>query len=69
MRSWQLVTSSGSPRSGDEMEALGTFVELETQLELFLEARRMTERGSVWMLRHRRPPLDIATAVAEFRPG
>ena len=42
---------------------------LDTQLELFLDCRRMVERGALWLLRHRRPPLDIAAAVAQFRPG
>jgi glutamate dehydrogenase len=29
----------------------------------------MVERGALWLLRHRRPPLEIASVVAEFRPG
>jgi glutamate dehydrogenase len=29
----------------------------------------MAERGALWLLRHRRPPLDIAAVVAEFQPG
>jgi glutamate dehydrogenase len=29
----------------------------------------MTERGAVWLLRHRRPPLDIADAVDTFSAG
>ena len=29
----------------------------------------MVERGVLWLLRHRRPPLDIGAAVAAFRPG
>ncbi|HZX55218.1 MAG TPA: hypothetical protein VFE86_11085, partial [Ilumatobacteraceae bacterium] len=53
----------------DQLEALPTEVKLDTQLEMFLEARRMVERGALWLLRHRRPPLEIATVVAEFRPG
>jgi glutamate dehydrogenase len=53
----------------DQIEALPTDVKLDTQLEMFLEARRMVERGAMWLLRHRRPPIEIATVVAEFRPG
>src|SRR4029079_12674029 len=53
----------------DQLEALPNEVKLDTQLEMFLEARRMVERGALWLLRHRRPPLDIAAVVAEFRPG
>jgi len=57
----------------DDIEALATpgalsTVNLDVQLELFLEARRMLERGVLWVLRHRRPPVDIAAVVAEFRP-
>ena len=33
---------------------------LDTQLDLFLDCRRMVERGALWLLRHRRPPLDLA---------
>ncbi|MGD9998202.1 MAG: NAD-glutamate dehydrogenase [Ilumatobacteraceae bacterium] len=50
----------------DQIEAIGTDVRLDVQLELFLEARRMVERGVLWILRHRRPPVDIAAVVAEF---
>jgi glutamate dehydrogenase len=57
------------PPLWEEIEALSSSVKLDTQLEMFLEARRMVERGALWLLRHRRPPLDIATVVAEFRPG
>ena len=42
---------------------------LDTQLDLFLDCRRMAERGALWLLRHRRPPIDIAAAVAQFQPG
>jgi len=51
----------------DQVEALGGQVKLDVQLELFLEARRMVERAALWLLRHRRPPLDIGAAVAHFR--
>ena len=39
----------------------------EVQLELFFEARRMLERGVLWLLRHRRPPIDLAPTVERFR--
>jgi len=41
----------------------------DVQLRLLLDVRRMVERGVLWLLRHRRPPLDIAGTVASFRPG
>ena len=52
-----------------EIEALTGVVPLDTQLDLFLDCRRMAERGTLWLLRHRRPPIDIAAAVAQFRSG
>jgi glutamate dehydrogenase len=52
-----------------DIDALGASVPLDTQIALFLAARRMTERGAVWLLRHRRPPLDIADAVDTFSAG
>jgi glutamate dehydrogenase len=52
-----------------EIDALGSRIDLDTQIALFLAARRMTERGAVWLLRHRRPPLDIADAVDTFSAG
>jgi len=50
----------------DEIEALAAEVKLDVQLDLLLEARQMTERAVLWMLRKRRPPLDLAATVAEF---
>ena len=29
----------------------------------------MVERGVLWLLRHRRPPLDMSANVEQFRPG
>ncbi len=52
-----------------EIDALGSSIDLDSQIGLFLTARRMTERGAVWLLRHRRPPLDIADAVDTFSAG
>ena len=58
-------------RQWEEIEALDSAgpvaVKPDVQLELFLELRRMAERATLWLLRHRRPPLDIAAAVATFR--
>ena len=52
-----------------EIDDLGSTVDLETQLGLFRTARAMAERGTMWLLRHRHPPLDIAGAIATFEPG
>ena len=70
MRSWVAARDVFNfPAMWDQIEALPNHVKLDTQLDMFLEARRMVERGALWLLRHRRPPLDIASVVAEFQPG
>ncbi|CAB4591866.1 MAG: hypothetical protein F2534_19555 [Actinobacteria bacterium] len=51
----------------EQIEALGADVRLDVQVELFLELRRLLERGVGWILRHRRPPVPIADTVAAFR--
>ena len=58
-------------RFGELWEAIDELddVPLDTQLDLFLDCRQMIERGVMWLLRHRRPPIDIAAAVAQFRPA
>jgi glutamate dehydrogenase len=57
------------PQRWAEIDELTGQVPLEVQLDLFLDCRRMAERASLWLLRHRRPPLDVAAAVAQFTPG
>ena len=59
----------GFSENWQEIDALGSTVELDTQVGLFLDARRMAERGTVWLLRHRRPPLDVVDAVDTFGAG
>ncbi len=54
------------PRLWAEIEALTSIVSFDAQIGVFLEARRMIERCAMWLLRHRRPPLDIAEVVAHF---
>ena len=52
-----------------QVDALGGAVKLDAQLELFLELRTMAERAVMWLLRHRKAPIDIAAAVTDFQPG
>jgi glutamate dehydrogenase len=40
---------------------------LDDWLGLYLDCRRTAERCSLWFLRHRRPPVDIAHEVNHFR--
>jgi glutamate dehydrogenase len=52
-----------------QVEALGPGVGTRTQVEMLLEARRLTERATRWML-HRRPrPLAIGAEVERFADG
>ena len=70
MRAWVAARDVFNfPTMWQQIETLPTHVKLDTQLDMFLEARRMVERGALWVLRHRRPPIDIGAVVAEFQPG
>ncbi len=69
-RAWVAVRDIfGIVNLWEQVDALGGAVKLDAQLELFLELRTMAERAVMWLLRHRKAPIDIAAAVAEFQPG
>jgi len=51
------------------IEALDNQVAAEVQIGMLLEGRKLVERGSRWLLRNRRRPLDIASTVQYFEPG
>lgn len=51
----------------DEIESIQSHVRADVQIELLLEVRQMIERTVLWLLRHQRPPIDMAAAVHEFR--
>jgi glutamate dehydrogenase len=51
------------------VDALDHQVAAETQIEMLLDARRLIERATRWLLRNRRRPLDIAAAVGDFAQG
>jgi glutamate dehydrogenase len=51
------------------LEALDGVVATRTQISLFLELRRLTERATRWLLRNREQPLDIAETIEFFEPG
>ena len=52
-----------------EIDGTQHSVAQDVQIELFLDCRRMIERSALWVLRHRRPPFDLAAITAQFRPG
>ncbi len=52
-----------------EIEASRQRLHGGTQVLMVLEARKLVERASRWLLRNRRRPLDIGATVSFFRPG
>ncbi|HEX2729307.1 MAG TPA: NAD-glutamate dehydrogenase domain-containing protein, partial [Rubrobacteraceae bacterium] len=53
----------------NEIEDLDNKVEAGVQTAMLLDWRKLVERATRWLLRNRRPPLDIAAAVEYFRDG
>ena len=51
------------------IDGLDNQIPADLQLSLHIESRRLLERASQWLLRHRRPPLDIAAVVEQLRTG
>jgi glutamate dehydrogenase len=51
------------------IEALDRHVTVETQLAMLDQTTRLVERATRWLVRHRRPPLDITATVAHFASG
>jgi glutamate dehydrogenase len=49
-----------------QIEALDARLEARTQIRMLLDARKLVERATRWLLRNRRPPLDIAATVSYF---
>ena len=63
----QEVFDAGSPWAS--IEALDKRVAVETQLGMLSQVTRLLEPATRWLVRHRRPPLDITATVAHFAPG
>ncbi|MGQ0825038.1 MAG: NAD-glutamate dehydrogenase [Actinomycetota bacterium] len=49
-----------------EIEKLDNLVPADTQTSMYLESRKLIERASRWLLRHRRRPLPLAETIAFF---
>jgi glutamate dehydrogenase len=52
-----------------DLTTLDEVVRAEVLIELMAETRKVIERSSLWFLRNRRQPLDIAATVSHFAPG
>jgi glutamate dehydrogenase len=53
----------------EQVEALDNVVDAGTQTAMLLEARRLVERGTRWLLRNCRRPIDIAAGIERYAPG
>ena len=51
-----------------EVDRLGAGCPGPVRAEMFQELQRFAQQGTLWFLRNRRPPLDIAAEVEYFRP-
>jgi glutamate dehydrogenase len=51
------------------IEALDNQVEAGTQRAMVLDVRRLADRATRWLLRHRPRPLDVADTISELAPG
>ncbi|CAN5688227.1 NAD-glutamate dehydrogenase [soil metagenome] len=52
-----------------QIEDLDNQVEAKVQTRMLLDARKLVERATRWLLRNRRSPLDIADTVSHFSEG
>jgi glutamate dehydrogenase len=53
----------------DSIEALDNTVGASVQTRMMLDARTLVERATRWLLRYRRPPLDIEATISHFSEG
>ncbi len=44
-------------------------IDVDTRVSIVLEARKLVERATRWLVVNRRPPFDIADAVESLRGG
>ncbi|MCP5151544.1 MAG: NAD-glutamate dehydrogenase [Chromatiales bacterium] len=51
------------------IEALDNVVDAELQVELLLEARKLTERATRWLLRNADRPIDVGEVASRYREG
>src|SRR5215207_2090451 len=52
-----------------DVEALDLEVAASAQIAMLLDARRLVERATRWLLRSRPPPLDIGSEIERFADG
>lgn len=52
-----------------EVQAVDDVVDEDTQFKMLLQGRRLVTRAARWLVRNRRPPLDIGAAVSDYAIG
>ncbi|MCF6355559.1 MAG: NAD-glutamate dehydrogenase [Candidatus Polarisedimenticolaceae bacterium] len=52
-----------------EIAALDNQVPAQTRLDMLIEIRRLHDHTTLWLLRNRRHPLDIAATIDQYRDG
>jgi len=53
----------------EEIEALDQQVPAQVRLDMLVEIRRLHDHSTLWMLRNRRQPLDIAATINQYQAG
>jgi len=53
----------------EEIEALDHQVSAQIRLDMLVEIRRLHDHSTLWMLRNRRQPLDIAATIKQYQAG
>ena len=53
----------------DQVEALDNRVSAATQLEMLIEARRLVERSTRWLVRANPYEVSVSQTISRFRPG
>ncbi len=51
------------------IESLDNKVTAQTQMAMMIDTGGLIERATLWLLRNRRPPLDVASTVSYFQAG
>jgi glutamate dehydrogenase len=69
-RAWLVAREVfGMPEFWRQVEGLAATVDSDTRIGVVLEARKLMERASRWLLVNRRPPFSIAETVSTFAGG
>jgi glutamate dehydrogenase len=59
----------GADRIKEQVEASASLLADGVVVGLRLEVRKLVERATRWIIRNRRPPIDVGATVAFFAPG